>query len=89
MLNNNQSAIMGIFTNGGGNKRFKVRKSLVELAINSKRPLVPYRSLYSPTIRILGNDFPYWPLISGKSLFGKVISYKAVSYTHLTLPTKA
>lgn len=75
MLEGRPDSILGIFTDGAGGKPFRVRESLVKLAIASKRPLVPFRSLYSPTFRMLGDDYPKGLVVKGRSVFGAPIAF--------------
>ena len=76
-LAKNTNRRFGIFTDAGG-PFYKVRKSLVELAIKTKRPLVPFRSRYSPGVIFFNNKFPL-PIIKGKSLFGEPIDCSKLS----------
>lgn len=71
MLKAKPDRILGIFTDAGG-PYFKVRDSLPRLAIATGRPLVPFRSLYDPSVLILNQMLPA-PRVKGKSLFGKPI----------------
>jgi hypothetical protein len=73
-LNSKPSHMFGIFTDAGGPYN-KVRKSLISLAIESKRPLVPFRSFYSPCFKLGNSRVPFFS-VQGKSIFGKVIPYR-------------
>lgn len=78
MLKSRPEAILGIFTDGASGEPMRVRESLIKLAISSQRPIVPYRSLYGPKIRIGRNDYPSL-LVKGQSVFGKEISWEELS----------
>jgi 1-acyl-sn-glycerol-3-phosphate acyltransferase len=71
--------MLGIFTDGGGGNRYRVRESLVKLAVRSGRPVVPFRSLYSPGFRLFGEDYPRGFSVKGCSVFGKPISAEELS----------
>ncbi len=74
MLGEHPDTLLGIFTDGAGGKRNRVRESLVKLALESKRPVVPFRSFYSPVVRLFGDDIPCRPGVAGRSVFGEPIA---------------
>lgn len=70
-LDSRPNQILGIFTDAGG-PYFHVRESLVNLALASSRPLVPYRSFYRPYLKVMGHFLPL-PMVKGASVFGDPI----------------
>jgi hypothetical protein len=78
MLNSCPDRIFGIFTDAGG-PYFQVRESLARLSLATKRPLVPYRSLYSPiALNLFGQKIPA-PRVEGRSILGQPIAHETLS----------
>ena len=84
------------------NKKFKrvkldpITLDVIENSMFSARwemDAVLFRTAMSPGIREQGDEFPMIANLDGKMVVGQfgsfIHGFKAVSYTHLTLPTKA
>jgi hypothetical protein len=83
MLGGEPHALFGIFSDGAAGERCRIRESLVKLSIATRRPVVPYRSLYSPSARLGGDDYPVGLFVSGTSVFGQPIEFERLEQLDL------